>query len=88
MTVAMAVLAVVFVVALQCIFRGPDMANRLIGGQMAGGTGVAFMILLHGLDPVKADLDVILVMALLAGVTIIVFALEAPDDTRREMKNE
>lgn len=55
------------------ILRGPRVADRMLAAQLIATTGVGLLLLLHPLLGVPALLDVALVLALLAAVSVAAF---------------
>lgn len=60
--------------ALWRILRGPDPADRVMAAQLVGTSGIAIILLLSAADGDWAMLDVALVLALLAAVSVVAFA--------------
>lgn len=61
-------------VALWRIARGPERADRMMSAQLIGTGGIAIILLLAVAGEDWAMLDVAIVLALLAAVSIIAFA--------------
>ena len=64
--------------ALIRIFRGPSAEDRLLGIQSFGTVGTAVVLLLTVLTDLPGLLDVALVMAMLAAVTVITYTRILP----------
>ncbi len=60
------------------VARGPTFADRLLVTQLFGTTGVAVLLLFSAEPGLSALLDVALIFALLAPITVVVFAHRAP----------
>lgn len=65
------------------VFRGPTAEDRLLGIQSFGTVGTAVVVMLSLRDGLAEYLDVAMLMAMLAAVTIITFTrvLPRPDET-------
>lgn len=61
-------------VALWRILRGPDPADRMMAAQLVGTSGIAIILLLAASEEQWAMLDVALVLALLAALSVVAFA--------------
>jgi multicomponent Na+:H+ antiporter subunit F len=61
------------VVGLIRIFRGPTAADRMLAAQLFGSGGVAILLILAQAMQVPSLVDVALIYALLAAVTMVVF---------------
>lgn len=61
-------------VALWRILRGPDPADRMMAAQLVGTSGIAIILLLTVSEDEWAMLDVALVLALLAALSVVAFA--------------
>ena len=61
-------------VALWRIARGPDPADRMMAAQLVGTSGIAVILLLAAAGDDWAMLDVALVLALLAALSVVAFA--------------
>ena len=59
------------------VFIGPSLEDRMMAIQLVGTTGVGLLLLLGFLLELPASIDVALVLALLAGVSVVAL-------TRRE----
>jgi multicomponent Na+:H+ antiporter subunit F len=55
------------------VWLGPTAADRMLAAQLFGTTGVGVLLLLAGALGLPSALDVALVLALLAAVTVVVF---------------
>ncbi|WP_306119267.1 MULTISPECIES: MrpF/PhaF family protein [unclassified Roseitalea] len=66
--------------ALVRVARGPDAADRMMGAQLVGTTGVAVVILLAAHEGNWAMLDVALVLSLLAAFASVAFVKAASRD--------
>ena len=64
--------------ALLRVFRGPTAEDRLLGIQSFGTVGTAVVVLLSLTTDLPGLLDVALVMAMLAAVTVITFTRILP----------
>ncbi len=82
------VLLLTLLVGLRRVARGPTAADRMLAAQLFGTTGVGVLLLLaHAMDA-PGLLDVALVFAVLAAVTVITFVRRAtpgpePDPPQR-----
>lgn len=61
------------VVGLIRIFRGPTAADRMLAAQLFGTGGVAILLILAQAMQMPSLVDVALIYALLAAVTMVVF---------------
>lgn len=59
------------------VFRGPAPAERMLAAQLLGTSAVAILLILSQLMELRALLDVALVFALLAAVTLVAFVVLA-----------
>ncbi|MCC5955591.1 MAG: pH regulation protein F [Natronohydrobacter sp.] len=59
------------------VFRGPAPAERMLAAQLLGTSAVAILLILSQLMDLRALLDVALVFALLAAVTLVAFVVLA-----------
>lgn len=75
------VLGISLCIGLVRVFIGPSVEDRIMSAQLVGSTGVAILLLLAPLLGMPSSIDVALVLALLA--TVSVAAL-----TRRESRPE
>ena len=57
------------------VFRGPAPAERMLAAQLFGTAAVAILLVLSQLMQMPALLDVALVFALLAAVTLVAFVV-------------
>jgi len=74
--------------ALVRIARGPDPADRMIGGQLVGTTGVAVIVLLAAGEGQWAMLDVAIVLSLLAAFASVAFVKAASQDGQGDPEEE
>jgi multicomponent Na+:H+ antiporter subunit F len=79
------VLALSLMLGLVRVFIGPSLEDRMLSAQLIGTTGVGLLLLLGFLLEMPASVDVALVLALLAGVSIAALtrresSVEADDD--------
>ncbi|SFP39802.1 monovalent cation/H+ antiporter complex subunit F [Tranquillimonas alkanivorans] len=73
-------LLVVTAASLWRVARGPEAADRMMGGQLVGTTGVAVVVLIAAADAAWAALDVALVLSLLATFASVAFVKTASRD--------
>ena len=59
------------------IFRGPEPAERMLAAQLFGTAAVAILLVLSQLMAMPALLDVAMVFALLAAITLVAFVVLA-----------
>lgn len=59
------------------VFRGPAPAERMLAAQLLGTAAVAILLILSHLMAMPALIDVALVFALLAAVTLVAFVVLA-----------
>ncbi len=78
---AVIVLAICLGLGLVRVFKGPSIEDRMMSAQLMGTTGVALLLLFGVLLEMPSSIDVAMVLALLA--TVSVAAL-----TRREKSSE
>ena len=75
------VLAICLGLGLIRVFKGPSIEDRMMSTQLMGTTGVAILLLFGVLLEMPSSIDVALVLALLAAVSVAAF-------TRRERQSE
>ena len=75
-------------VALWRVAHGPDAADRMMGAQLAGTTGVAVVVVLAVVGEAWALLDVALVLSLLAALASVAFVKAASDDGRGDPEED
>ncbi len=64
------------------IFRGPEPAERMLAAQLFGTAAVAILLVLSHLMAMPALLDVAMVFALLAAITLVAFVVLASRGVR------
>ena len=64
------------------IFRGPAPAERMLAAQLFGTAAVAILLVLSQLMTMPALLDVAMVFALLAAITLVTFVVLASRGAR------
>ena len=64
------------------IFRGPAPAERMLAAQLFGTAAVAILLVLSQLMTMPALLDVAIVFALLAAITLVTFVVLASRGAR------
>lgn len=64
------------------VLRGPEPAERMLAAQLFGTTAVALLLILSQVMAMPALLDVALVFALLAAVTLVAFVVLTTRGTR------
>ncbi len=64
------------------VFRGPAPAERMLAAQLFGTAAVAILLILSQLMAIPALLDVAMVFALLAAVTLVAFVVLAARGVR------
>ena len=64
------VLALSLSLGLVRVFRGPSMEDRMMSAQLVGTTGVGMLLLFATLLDMPSSIDVALVLALLAAVSV------------------
>ncbi len=64
------------------VFRGPAPAERMLAAQLFGTAAVAILLVLSQLMTLPALLDVAMVFALLAAVTLVAFVVLASRGVR------
>lgn len=64
------------------VFRGPAPAERMLAAQLFGTAAVAILLVLSQLMAMPALLDVAMVFALLAAVTLVAFVVLATRGVR------
>lgn len=72
------ILLLTLLLAFVRVFRGPSAEDRLLGIQSFGTIGTAITVLLSQSMPLKGLLDVALILAMLAAVTVITFTRILP----------
>ncbi|AHK78509.1 multiple resistance and pH regulation protein F [Ectothiorhodospira haloalkaliphila] len=84
MTLALSIIALVLLASILAglvpVLRGPQPAERMLAAQLLGTAAVAILLILSLLMEMPVLLDVALVFALLAAITLICFVVV----TRRE----
>lgn len=73
LAVVAAVLLGTVVLGLIRIWRGPDLADRILTAQLFGTTGVALLLVLGQIQEAPALRDVALLLALMAVLTMVAF---------------
>jgi len=73
LSVILLILLAAMLLGLVRVLRGTSPAGRMLAAQLLGTTAVAMLVVLSQLMAMPALLDVALVFALLAAVTLIVF---------------
>lgn len=71
-------LMLILLLAFVRVFRGPSAEDRLLGIQSFSTIGTAIIILLSQSSPLQGLLDVALILAMLAAVTVITFTRILP----------
>ena len=79
LVLALALLATI-ALSLWRVHRGPSRADRMMGAQLIGTSGVALVLLLAGATGDASKLDVAIVLALLAAFASLAFAKTASRD--------
>ena len=64
------------------IFRGPEPAERMLAAQLFGTAAVAILLVLSQLMAMPSLLDVAMVFALLAAITLVAFVVLASRGVR------
>ncbi|TVP72858.1 MAG: hypothetical protein EA339_05160 [Rhodobacteraceae bacterium] len=64
------------------VFRGPAPAERMLAAQLFGTAAVAILLVLSQLMAMPALIDVAMVFALLAAVTLVAFVVLADREMR------
>ncbi len=64
------------------VFRGPAPAERMLAAQLFGTAAVAILLVLSQLMAMPALIDVAMVFALLAAVTLVAFVVLAGREVR------
>jgi multicomponent Na+:H+ antiporter subunit F len=64
------------------VLRGPQPAERMMAAQLFGTTAVALLLILSQVMALPALLDVALVFALLAAITLVAFVVLTTRGTR------
>lgn len=81
MTQFLAILLVILLASILAglvrVFRGPAPAERMLAAQLFGTAAVAILLILARLMDMPALLDVAMVFALLAAVTLVAFVVLA-----------
>ncbi len=73
LTFITAVLLIILLIGLWRVIGGPTSADRMLAAQLFGTAGVAILMLLAAVQNEEALLNVALVLALLAPLTLIAF---------------
>jgi multicomponent Na+:H+ antiporter subunit F len=79
--ITLIVLALSLCIGLVRIFRGPTIEDRIMSVQLMGTTGVGILLVLGLLMDMPASIDIALVLALLAAVSVVAL-------TRREAEGQ
>jgi multicomponent Na+:H+ antiporter subunit F len=77
LSVVLVVLLLSLLAGLYRVLRGPEPAERMLAAQLLGTTAVALLVVLSQAMAEPALLDVALVFAVLAAVTIVCFVVIA-----------
>jgi len=77
LTLVLLVLVLSLCVGLIRIFRGPTLEDRIMSVQLMGTTGVGILLILGLLLDMPASIDIALVLAMLAAISVVAL-------TRRE----
>lgn len=75
--IVLLVLLASIVVGLVRVWRGPEPAQRMVAAQLFGTAAVAILLVLSKLLTVPALLDVAMVFAVLAAVTLVSYVILA-----------
>ncbi len=75
LSVTLILLLLSIMVGLIRVFRGPSPADRMMAAQLLGTSAVAMLLILSQAMELRALLDVALVFALLAAVTLVAFVV-------------
>ena len=78
---AMVILSISLGLGLIRVFKGPSIEDRMMSAQLVGTTGVGLLLILGTLMDIPSSVDVALVLALLAAVSVAAL-------TRRERSSE
>lgn len=79
--IALIVLVLSLCIGLVRIFRGPTIEDRIMSMQLMGTTGVGILLILGLLMDMPASLDIALVLAMLAAISVVAL-------TRREAEGQ
>ncbi len=86
MTFALSVIMIVLLLSilggLVRVVLGPEPAERMLAAQLFGTTAVALLLILASVMDMSALLDVALVFAVLAAVTLVCFVVLATKERR------
>ena len=77
LTLTLLVLVLSLCIGLMRIFRGPELEDRIMSVQLMGTTGVGILLILGLLLDIPASIDIALVLAMLAAISVVAL-------TRRE----
>lgn len=82
LSVILAALLLSILAGLVRVFRGPAPAERMLAAQLFGTAAVAILLVLSQLMAMPALIDVAMVFALLAAVTLVAFVVLAGREVR------
>lgn len=85
LSIATIVLATCLGLGLVRVIKGPSMADRMMSAQLVGTNGVGLLLLLAHLLDMPSSVDVALVLALLAAVSVAALTrLGGPSESGRD----
>jgi multicomponent Na+:H+ antiporter subunit F len=80
----LAVLILSLCIGLLRIFRGPTIEDRIMSVQLMGTTGVGILLVLGLLIDMPASIDIALVLAMLAAVSVVALTRREAEGSKRD----
>jgi len=80
--ITLIVLALSLCIGLIRIFRGPTIEDRIMSVQLMGTTGVGILLVLGLLMDMPASIDIALVLAMLAAVSVVALTRREAEGTK------
>ena len=77
LTLTLLVLVLSLCIGLIRIFRGPTLEDRIMSVQLMGTTGVGILLILGLLLDMPASIDIALVLAMLAAISVVALTRRA-----------
>jgi multicomponent Na+:H+ antiporter subunit F len=84
LTLVLLVLVLSLCVGLIRIFRGPTLEDRIMSVQLMGTTGVGILLILGLLFDMPASIDIALVLAMLAAISVVALTRRESSGTRND----
>jgi multicomponent Na+:H+ antiporter subunit F len=84
LTLTLLVLVLSLCIGLVRIFRGPALEDRFMSVQLMGTTGVGILLILGLLLDIPASIDIALVLAMLAAISIVALTRRSASETSHD----